>query len=57
MSNKIKYNGEFSDIDTPEKAYILGLIYSDGCVMIHSSGSYKTTITLNEDDLYLLEII
>ena len=56
MSKDIRYNGEFSKIDTPEKAYILGLIYSDGC-----AGKYKTryfhTIVLDEKDIDLLKTI
>lgn len=29
---KIQYNNEFKTIDTQEKAYFVGLMYSDGCV-------------------------
>lgn len=29
---KINYNSELENIDSPEKAYILGLYYSDGYV-------------------------
>lgn len=57
MNNGIKYKGEFKNIDTPEKAYVLGLIYSDGCVMVYGKGSYRVSITLHEDDLPLLKII
>ena len=56
MENKVKYNGEFKNIDTPEKAYVLGLIYSDGHIGIYNN-HYITTICLHKDDLYLLEII
>lgn len=50
------YNNELKNIDSPEKAYLLGLFYSDGC--IHSSnGSYCASIVLHEDDKYLLDII
>lgn len=50
------YNNELKNIDSPEKAYLLGLFYSDGC--IHSNdGSYYTSIVLHEDDKYLLETI
>ena len=42
-----------SSVDTPEKAYLLGLFYSDGC--IHHSNSYVSSIVLHEDDLYLLQ--
>ena len=47
------YNNELAEIDTPEKAYLLGLFYSDGC--IHHSNSYVSSIVLHEDDLYLLQ--
>lgn len=40
----------FHSIDTPEKAYYLGLIYADGS--IHNSGF---TISLKYDDKYILE--
>lgn len=50
------YNNELKNIDSPEKAYLLGLFYSDGC--IHSNdGSYYASIILHEDDKYLLGII
>lgn len=50
------YNNELKNIDSPEKAYLLGLFYSDGC--IHSSnGSYYAAICLHEDDKYLLDTI
>lgn len=50
------YNNELKNIDSPEKAYLLGLFYSDGC--IHSNdGNYYASITLHEDDKYLLDII
>ena len=50
------YNNELKNIDSPEKAYLLGLFYSDGC--IHSNdGSYYASIILHENDKYLLDII
>ena len=50
------YNNELKNIDSPEKAYLLGLFYSDGC--IHSNdGSYCASIILHENDKYLLDII
>lgn len=50
------YNNELKNIDSPEKAYLLGLFYSDGC--IHANNScYYASICLHEDDKYLLEII
>ena len=44
----------FDDIDTPNKAYILGFFYADG-----SNGEDKQTITmsLQEEDGYILDMI
>ena len=50
------YNNELKNIDSPEKAYLLGLFYSDGCIVNHK-GSYCASIVLNEEDKYLLEKI
>ena len=47
-----RYNGEFKTIDTPEKAYILGLIYSDGHVGKYRN-HYQHTIVLHNDDIEL----
>lgn len=52
-----KYNREFQVIDTQDKAYILGLIYSDGYIEKVESKHYAHHITLHRDDLYLLELI
>jgi galactitol-specific phosphotransferase system IIB component len=48
----MKYTNELLDIDTQEKAYLLGLFYSDGYVT--SSGN-ACAITLHEQDIDLLE--
>lgn len=40
----------FHEIDTPEKAYFLGLIYADGSINQHGF-----TISLKYDDKYILE--
>lgn len=46
----------FSVIDTEKKAYWLGFIYTDGCVMVHkNTGSKTLEITLNIQDLNHLE--
>lgn len=52
-----KYNREFQNIDTVEKAYVLGLIYSDGYIQSINNKSYCSTICLHENDKYLLEKI
>lgn len=48
----MKYTNELQLIDTEEKAYLLGLFYSDGYV---SSSSNCCAITLHNQDLVLLE--
>lgn len=46
----------FSVIDTEKKAYWLGFIYTDGCVMVHkNTGSKTLEITLNIQDINHLE--
>lgn len=50
----MKYTNELQQIDTQEKAYLLGLFYSDGYVC---SSSNNCGITLHEQDLELLEKI
>lgn len=51
----------FKVIDTPTKAYFLGLIYADGCVYTKkdkkNGNSYSFRISLNEDDGYLIEYL
>jgi hypothetical protein len=44
----------FEDINTQEKAYILGFIYADGCV---SKRGYELIIKLNKKDRIILEEI
>ena len=48
----MKYNNELQIIDNPEKAYLLGLFYSDGYVC---STNNNCGITLHEQDILLLE--
>ena len=50
------YNNDLKNINSPEKAYLLGLFYSDGCIHSNDS-SYCASIVLHEDDKYLLDII
>lgn len=49
----------FEEINTEKKAYFLGLIMADGCVMklkrSKNGYSYVTSISLIEEDKYLLE--
>ena len=44
----------FENIDTEEKAYFLGLIYSDGNVR-ERNGKYYLNIELKREDKYILE--
>jgi hypothetical protein len=64
MKTVTTYNEHFFDvIDTPEKAYFLGLMYSDGCVW-HTERTgktgnilyeYCTSISLQETDKDILD--
>lgn len=52
----MKYNNEFKIIDTPNKAYLLGLMYSDGCVSVgkrRGYHSYTTKISLTDKQIIL----
>lgn len=53
----MSYNNEFQKIDTPEKAYVLGLYYSDGYVSINPNKRYRSGITVHLDDAQLLKDI
>lgn len=44
----------FDEIDTPNKAYILGLLYADGC---NKRSKYQVDLSLQEDDKHILEEI
>lgn len=49
------YKNDFQKIDTPEKAYVLGLYYSDGFISKNlKTGCYFSSITLNKGDVELL---
>lgn len=48
----------FDEIDTPNKAYILGLLYADGCnVMNDTKCVYRWILYLQERDSHILEDI
>lgn len=59
--NSKKYNLDenyFEVINTPNKAYWLGFLYADGCVLVREKNnkkSYILEISLNEDDITHLE--
>jgi intein/homing endonuclease len=42
-SKTMNYNNEFEKINTEEKAYVLGLLYSDGCISTNNSVSLAMT--------------
>lgn len=52
-----KYNENyFQNIDTEDKAYFLGLIYSDGCILNKQDEyRYKITLKLHIKDKHILE--
>lgn len=52
--NKNFDDNYFHNIDTENKAYFLGLIYTDGNVRIHNNG-YFLSINLQIQDKYILE--
>jgi hypothetical protein len=51
----IAHEDFFEVIDTEEKAYLLGLIVADGCIVETDNKSDTITITLHRKDRYLLE--
>lgn len=59
MKRKNYNENYFENIDTEDKAYFLGLIYSDGCI-INNQDDYRYKLTLklhNKDKDILLEFI
>jgi hypothetical protein len=44
----------FRDIDTPEKAYFLGWLYSDGNLSSRSNGAYQISLKLKTEDSDIL---
>lgn len=55
----VKYNGEFKLIDSEDKAYFLGLMYSDGSIFKTNStiGSYCVRLKLSDKDRELIELL
>lgn len=54
-NRRYKINEHYFDkIDTSNKAYILGLLYADGC---NNIDHYSITISLQEEDKHVLEFI
>lgn len=56
------YNNEFQIIDSQDKAYLLGMLFADGCVSTtcrkkNGETMYKTTLVLDNNDLSLLNNI
>lgn len=65
IKNKVKLKGHkigknsdnkyFSNINTCDKAYYLGLIFADGCIM-NRNNKKRLSIALTESDAYILEL-
>lgn len=50
-------NDYFNIIDNCNKAYILGFIYADGCLVYNKKKrNYEISLEINRDDRYLLEL-
>jgi len=45
----------FKNIDTQEKAYILGFLYGDGCIIQHKSKKYSMSLEIKSEDAYILD--
>lgn len=57
-NRKYSRNSHYFDIiDTPNKAYILGLLYADGCNHYDSTRPYVITLSLQESDKLILDKI
>lgn len=58
---KYKYNNSyFENIDTEEKAYILGYLYADGCVYYRKKGNHEEkslSLKCSKNDKEILEFI
>ncbi len=53
----MKYNGELKNIDTQEKAYLLGFLFGDGTVshyITKNKSKYDTKISINKNDENLI---
>ena len=51
----IKNENYFDNIDSEEKAYLLGFFLADGCVVYPSQGKKCISVCLQEQDEYILE--
>ena len=58
MSGKYSFNENyFETIDSEEKAYWLGFLYADGCIVNDNTNKqYKVVLTLNENDKEHVEL-
>lgn len=54
--NKLKKvnNRYFDNLDNPNKAYILGFLYADGCIIDKKRGQKQIVINLHEKDVDIL---
>lgn len=57
----MKYNNEFKNIDSQEKAYLLGFLYGDGTITTYKEKDgrirYLTKISININDIDLIDKI
>lgn len=53
-NRKVSINKSFFQTESDDSAYIVGLILADGCLFKNKTGSCHCSITLNNDDKYLL---
>lgn len=56
---KNSFNNYFETIDSPDKAYFLGLIVADGCILdngTETNNKKVLNISLTEEDKYILEL-
>lgn len=54
---KNSFNNYFEKIDSPDKAYFLGLIVADGNISRYRETNKKVSISLTEEDKYMLELL
>lgn len=54
LTGRNSYNNFFETIDTPEKAYYLGLWFADGSVFIKDN-TYTSSLTLTQTDDYIIQ--
>lgn len=54
--NRLLKEDYFSQIDTPQKAYFLGLLFADGAIAVAEKRNSSITLELTENDIDILNI-